>query len=141
MKRHFLSKRDSSEFINIMSKFGINVDVKTVELEENDVSLIFVEGIPTLLKYNDQWLPTAKAMLDRGFPYVVVDEGAARSIKKGAKLYAAGIVKTSGELKVDGACIIADVNGNIIGSGIVKSNPEDIKNKVKGAYIMVYERI
>ncbi len=141
MKRHFLSKRESGEFLDIMQKYGIQVDTKNLEIEENDVSIIYAEKKPILLKYQDQWLPTAKAMLDRGFPYVIVDDGAANSIKNGAKLYAVGITNISGNLEIEKTCIIADKNGKVLGSGLVKSDPKEIQDKKKGAYILVYERI
>lgn len=140
MKRHFLSKRDSAEFISIMHKFGIEINTKTVEMEENDISIIYADKHPILMKYNDEWLPTADAMLGRNFPYVVVDDGAAESIKKGAKLFAAGITKISGNLEVGKTCIVADKNGKVIGSGFIMSNHKDIEEKKKGAHIIVYER-
>ncbi len=139
MKRHFLSKRDSKEFIDLLSKYGIPSDAKTVELEENDVDIIYIDKVPVLLKFQDKWLPTLRIMLSNNFPSVIIDDGAVQRIKNGAKLYAVGITRINGQIRKDYPVIIQDLRGKNIGSALTESDENEIMEKKKGAYLVVYE--
>lgn len=139
MKRHFLSKRDSKEFIDLLDKYGIPADAKTVELEENDINIIYLDKIPVLVKFQDKWLPTLRVMLANSFPSVVIDDGAVQRIKNGAKLYAVGISKINGQIKKGFPVILQDLRGKNIGSALPESDENEIVEKKKGAYLIVYE--
>ena len=51
MKRHFLSKRETKEFKSLLDGFGIVVESKTLEIEENDHSTVYDGTVPILVKY------------------------------------------------------------------------------------------
>jgi PUA domain protein len=139
VKRHFLSKRDSKEFFEILNRFGIDADSRTVELEENDVNIIYIDKNPVLLKFEDTWLPTLKVMIAKNFPSVTIDDGALERIKNGAKLYSVGIKQIEGEIRTKFPVVIKDLRGKSIGSAIVESDENDIREKRKGSYLLIYE--
>jgi|GEM_PF-1126668 predicted ribosome-associated RNA-binding protein Tma20 len=139
MKRHFLSNREIREFKSLLDKFGIVTESKKLIIEENDHSIIYDEKIPILIKYNDSWLPSLKIMLLQGFPAVTIDDGAQAKIRNGAKLYSAGIQNITGQIKKGLTCVIRDLRDRNIGSALVESDPSDIIEKKKGAYLIVYE--
>ena len=139
VKRHFLSKRETKEFKILLDSFGISVESKTLEIEENDRSIIYDGATPILVKYQDKWLPTMKIMKFKDFPSVVIDQGAYNGIKNGANLYSAGIKSIAGNLKKGSTCIIEDINGRQIGSASVESDEAEIQSKKKGSYLKVYE--
>ncbi len=139
MKRHFLSKRETKEYKDVLDSFGITIESKTLEIEENDHSIIFDGTVPILLKYQEKWLPTLKIMISKGFPSVVIDDGAYNGIKNGANLYSAGISSVSGNLKKGSTCIIEDLQGRKVGSASVDSDESEIRDRKKGAYLKVYE--
>jgi predicted RNA-binding protein (TIGR00451 family) len=139
VKRHFLSKRETKEFKVLLDSFGISVESKTLEIEENDRSTIYDGATPILVKYQDKWLPTMKIMKFKDFPRVVIDQGAYNGIKNGANLYSAGIKNVVGNLKRGSTCIIEDVTGRQIGSASVESDETEIRSKKKGSYLKVYE--
>lgn len=139
MKKHFLSKRETKEFKSILDRFGISIESKTLEIEENDHSVIYDGNAPILVKYQDDWLPTLKIMKINDFPRVVIDEGAYNGIKNGANLYAAGVKNIIGNLKNGSTCIIEDLGGRQVGSASIESDVADIDARKKGAYLIVYE--
>ena len=139
MKRHFLSKRESREYKELLDSFGISVESKSLEIEENDHYVIYDGSVPILIKYEEKWLPTLRIMMSREFPRVVIDEGAYAGIKNGANLYAAGIKNIVGDIKRGSTCIIETMGGKKVGSATVESNETDIKEKKKGAFLRVYE--
>ncbi|EQB65282.1 MAG: hypothetical protein AMDU3_IPLC00003G0134 [Thermoplasmatales archaeon I-plasma] len=139
MKRHFLSKRESREYKELLDSFGISVESKSLEIEENDHYVIYDGPVPILVKYEEKWLPTLRIMMSREFPRVVIDEGAYAGIKNGANLYAAGIKSIVGDIKKGSTCIIETMGGKKVGSATVESNETDIKEKKKGAFLRVYE--
>ncbi len=139
MKRHFLSKRDSKEFLDLLQKYGIPSDSKTVEMEENDVDIIYIDKVPVLIKFQDKWLPTLRIMLSNNFPSIVIDDGAVQKIKNKAKLYAAGISSIEGQIKKGFPVVIKDLRGKNIGSALPESDENEIIEKKKGAYLIVYE--
>ncbi|MEM0136074.1 MAG: DUF1947 domain-containing protein, partial [Thermoplasmatales archaeon] len=109
MKRHFLSKRETKEYKTLLDSFGISVESKSLEIEENDFSIVYDGVTPILVKYQDRWFPTLKIMKSRDFPRVVIDQGAYEGIKNGANLYSAGIKEVIGEIKKGSTCIIEDI--------------------------------
>ncbi len=139
MKRHFLSKRETKEYKDILDSFGIMVESKTLEIEENDHSTIYDGTVPILVKYQEKWLPTLKIMISKDFPRVVIDDGAYNGIKNGANLYSAGIRSVSGNLRKGSTCIIEDIQGRKVGSASVDSEEADILGRKRGAYLKVYE--
>lgn len=139
MKRHFLSKRETREYKVLLDNFGISIESKSLELEENDHSIIFDGNVPILLKYQDKWLPTLKVMKSKNFPRVVIDQGAYQGIRNGANLYSAGIKDIIGTLKRGSTCIIEDLAGRQVGSASIESDEADIQSRKKGAYLKVYE--
>ena len=50
MKRHFLSKRETKEFKSLLDGFGIVVESKTLEIEENDHSVVYDLSFPFITK-------------------------------------------------------------------------------------------
>lgn len=139
MKRHFLSKRETKEYKGLLDSFGILVESKTLEIEENDHVMIYDGSTPILVKYQDKWLPTLKIMKSKDFPRVVIDQGAYNGIKNGANLYSAGIKNIFGTLRKGSTCILEDMTGRQIGSATVESEEVDIQSKKKGSYLRVYE--
>jgi Predicted RNA-binding protein (contains PUA domain) len=139
VKRHFLSKRETKEFKSLLDGFGIVVESKTLEIEENDHSVVYDGTVPILLKYQDKWLPTLKIMRSKDFPRVIIDQGAYNGIRNGANLYSAGIKNIVGNLKKGSTCIIENLEGRQIGSASVDSEEADIQSRKKGAYLKVYE--
>jgi predicted ribosome-associated RNA-binding protein Tma20 len=139
MKRHFISKRETKEFQSIMEKFGISLKSKTIEIEENDQTVIYDEGKPILVKIADTWLPTLAVMLANSFPSVRIDDGAYDRIKKGANLYAAGIKEIRGTLIKNSTCIVEDSSGRPVGAALVVSEVEDVVGRKGGAHLRVYE--
>lgn len=139
MKRHFLSKRESREYKELLDSFGISVESKNLEIEENDHSIIYDGPVPILVKYGDKWLPTLRIMMSKDFPRVVIDEGAYAGIRNGANLYAAGIKNVVGDLKKGSTCIIETLGGKKVGSATVESDESDIMEKKRGAFLKVYE--
>lgn len=139
VKRHFLSKRETKEYKDILDSFGILVESKTLEIEENDYSIIFDGPTSILVRFQDRWLPTLKIMKSKGFPKVVIDRGAYDGIKNGANLYAAGIRNVVGNLKTGSTCMIEDPDGRLVGSASVESQESEILEKKRGAYLKVYE--
>ncbi|MGC8618349.1 MAG: DUF1947 domain-containing protein [Thermoplasmata archaeon] len=139
MKRHFVSKRETREFQTILQKFGISIQSKSIEIEENDHVVVYDGGKPILVKIGDAWLPTMSVMVANSFPRVRIDEGAHAGIKNGANLYAAGIRDIKGDLKKDSTCIIEDPSGRPIGSAVVVSEVSDIVERKKGSFLRVYE--
>ena len=139
VKRHFLSKRETKEYKELLDSFGISVESKTLEIEENDHSIIFDGPVPILVKFQEKWLPTLKIMKSKNFPKVVIDQGAYEGIKNGANLYAAGVKNVVGILRKGQTCIIEDAAGRQVGSASVESEGADILKKVRGSYLKVYE--
>ncbi|MCL4334381.1 MAG: DUF1947 domain-containing protein [Candidatus Thermoplasmatota archaeon] len=139
MKRHFLSKRETKEFKEILDNFGIAIESKTLEIEENDHAVIFDSSIPILVRVQGRWLPTLKIMKSQNFPKVVIDQGAYNGIKNGANLYSAGIKSVVGTLRKGMTCIIEDADGRQVGSATVESEEADIISRKKGSYLKVYE--
>ncbi len=139
MKRHFLSKRETRDYKELLDSFGITIESKTLEIEENDHSVIFDGAVPILVRYQERWLPTLHIMKARGFPVVVIDEGAYNGIRNGANLFAAGIREVKGKLSKGSTCIIEDLNGRQVGSASVESDESEIIGKKKGAFLKVYE--
>lgn len=139
MKRHFLSNREVREFRTILDSFGITTKSKSLEIEENDHTIVFDEKTPILVKFRDRWVPCLTVMAAKDFPSVFIDEGAQAKIKNGAKLFAAGVKKINGEMEKGYPCVIRTLEGRGIGSGIVESEVDEIKKKKKGAYLTVYE--
>jgi predicted ribosome-associated RNA-binding protein Tma20 len=139
VKRHFLSKRETKEFKTLLDSFGISVESKTLEIEENDHSVIYDGSVPILVKFQEKWLPTLKIMNARNFPKVVIDQGAYEGIKNGANLYSAGVKSVVGTLRKGLTCIIEDPAGRQVGSASVESDETDIISKKRGSYLKVYE--
>ncbi|MEM0167050.1 MAG: DUF1947 domain-containing protein [Thermoplasmatales archaeon] len=139
MKRHFLSKRETREFQELIERFGVTTNSKSLEIEENDHSIIYDNGKPILIKFEGTWLPTMSLMVSNNFPRVTVDEGALRGIRNGANLYSAGIKEIKGNIVKGSTCVIEDPNEIPVGSAIVSSEVSDIISRKKGSYLKVYE--
>ncbi|MGC8561916.1 MAG: DUF1947 domain-containing protein [Thermoplasmata archaeon] len=139
MKRHFLSKRESKEYRELLDGFGISTESKSLEIEENDHSVIYDGSVPILIKYEEKWLPTLRIMVSKDFPRVIIDDGAYAGIKNGANLYAAGIKSIVGIIRKGSTCIIENLDGKKVGSATVESEEADIREKKKGAFLRVYE--
>lgn len=139
MKKHFLSKRETREFQSLLEKYDIVVESKTLEIEENDHSIIYDGTMPILVNIQGGWKPTLKIMLAKDFPMVVIDNGAYNGIKNGAKLFSAGIKDFVGTLKSGSTCIIETQEGRAVGSAAIGLDALGIMEKRKGSYLMVYE--
>ncbi|MCL6002705.1 MAG: DUF1947 domain-containing protein [Candidatus Thermoplasmatota archaeon] len=139
MKRHFLSKRETKEYKQLLDAFGIIIESRTLEIEENDHVIIYDGSIPILVKYQDRWLPTLNIMKYKDFPRVVIDQGAYDGIRNGANLYSAGVKDVIGTLRKGSTCIIEDLSGKEVGSATIESDEDEIRNKKKGSYLRVYE--
>ena len=128
MKR--LSKR---EIRKLSERIGVAIKEKAIYVEEFDNVKLYLFGeemIPKLAEVSGELIPTFyfKELIE-SLPKVIVDQGAARALLRGADLMAPG-VKERPEVEEGSLVLVLDTEGKPVGIGkaLVSKLPE--KGKV-----------
>jgi PUA domain protein len=101
--RHFLSKRESKEVLRELNRLfacGINEAALVERAQAPDYQLLFVEGDPLAIRYDNQYFLTLKGLI-RYKPkrkFAMVDKGAIKFVSKGADVMAPGIVNADEQI-------------------------------------------
>lgn len=109
MKRTQLRSKDVTRDL---VRYGVEFSKKdSVELWEDDLTLLVVNKQPAFFRYGEQWIPTLKFLQQKMvLKKVVVDMGAIKFLIGGADVMRPGIVEIDEMVVQDEPVAIVDVN-------------------------------
>ncbi len=109
-----------------------------VEILEDEVSVILIDGIPSFFEYEGLYYPTVLLLLHNtpASKYVTVDMGAVKHVLNGANVFAAGIVDADAEISPGSGVYVRDEKYHKpIAVGIALMNGADMVNSKSGAAV------
>ncbi len=137
MRRRFLSKSEIKE-LNANMGFDFEVPHKgKIEIVEDEVTLILLEGKPVLFEYEGKWLPSLHVLQEKQLlKKITVDMGAIKFVSSGADIMRPGITKIDDGLKAgDAAVVVDETHGKALAVGIVLLSSEELRAADKGKVV------
>ncbi len=134
MARHFVSKKDVKTIKESLSKLGIQLEAKSVEVDERKgEKCYFVNGKPYVY-VGDRIIPTL-FLLNDAKPesmYVTVDDGAVPHIINGANVFAQGITEMDPAIGENSVVFVRNTKMQYIAVGIATRPASEIMQDKKG---------
>ncbi len=105
MRRWQLSKKDRRRLLERLHRLYPAMEppreARIEKLVEDDITLYLLDGKPWLIEVGDKLVPHLASLLPNRYrgvlPYIVVDEGAAKPISRGADLMRPGVLRFEGD--------------------------------------------
>lgn len=139
MARHFVSKKDVKMLKEGLSKLGLTIGAKSVEVDERKgEKCYFVNGKPYVY-VSDHFVPTLFLLNDtkpEGM-YVTVDDGAVPHIINGANVFAQGITEMDPAIDEKSMVFIRNTKMQYIAVGTAARSASDIMEDKKGEAIVL----
>jgi PUA-domain protein len=137
--KKLLRKKEIKELNNLL-KEEVLKNSKIELLKDNQEEFIFIDEIPALFMFNNNWVFTLNSINNEfnSFSYAIikVDKGAIRFIANGADIMRPGIVEISENIKKDDLVIIVEeVHNKALAIGKALFSGEEISSMNSGKVI------
>lgn len=142
-----LGKRDRKDINRQLGHEVLEADgAYTVHKCKNKASVVSKDGSAVLFHFNRKYFPTIRHLSDHGegFCEVVLDEGAAGPLGRGADVMAPGVLKykdlVRGSFEPGDAVAVRILGGAVVAVGEARMSLKDIVGGATGVCVEVYHK-